>query len=272
MYLALLVAVLLLGLVGLAVYRWRSTRAQPLPAGPYPVVLVHGFFGFDELAILGRRFHYFRGVREALVEQGVDVHVVRLPALASVHERALALARCVEAMDAPRVNIIAHSMGGIDARYAIATLGIAHRVASLVTIGSPHRGTPLARAGQLLPARAMRAVLEKAGVSASATDWLTPEEMSRFNQSMPDAPQVYYASVVGRPRSTHTNLPLRTSRSLLARRAGTNDGIVPSASQAWGEVLFEVPADHWAQIGWSTSYDARPIYRDIVQRLRSRGL
>lgn len=44
-----------------------------------------------------------------------------------------------------RLNIIAHSMGGLDARYyAISWLGLAERVASLTTIGIPHLGTPLA--------------------------------------------------------------------------------------------------------------------------------
>ena len=51
---------------------------------------------------------------------------------------------------ARKVNIIAHSMGGLDARYAIAKLGLADRVASLVTIGTPHLGTPLANLGARL--------------------------------------------------------------------------------------------------------------------------
>lgn len=228
--------------------------------------------GFDEVAVLGRRLRYFRGVVEALVDDGADVHVVRLPPVASVRERAAALTAFVEQLAAPRVNIVAHSMGGIDARFAIAELGLAPKVAALVTVGTPHRGTPLAHAGNSLPARALRVVLESAGVSSSATDWLTPEQMDQFNDQVADAPEVYYASVVGRPQTEQTNLPLRTSRRFLDRRAGTSDGIVPAASQVWGDLLFEVPADHWAQVGWSKRFDARPLYRDIVQHLRARGL
>ena len=45
---------------------------------------------------------------------------------------------------APKVHIIAHSMGGLDARHMIVDLGMADKVASLTTIGTPHRGTILA--------------------------------------------------------------------------------------------------------------------------------
>ena len=48
---------------------------------------------------------------------------------------------------AEREHIIAHSMGGLDARHAIAHVpGLAGRVATLVTIGTPHRGSPVADA------------------------------------------------------------------------------------------------------------------------------
>src|SRR6185295_19714138 len=46
--------------------------------------------------------------------------------------------------DAKKVNLIAHSMGGLDARYLTSCLGFSDRVASLTTIGTTHRGTRLA--------------------------------------------------------------------------------------------------------------------------------
>ena len=45
---------------------------------------------------------------------------------------------------ASKVHIIAHSMGGLDSRRMIVDLGMADKVASLTTIGTPHRGTILA--------------------------------------------------------------------------------------------------------------------------------
>ena len=45
------------------------------------------------------------------------------------------------------LHVIAHSMGGLDARYAIRNVPqVADRVKTLVTIGTPHRGSPVADA------------------------------------------------------------------------------------------------------------------------------
>ena len=42
------------------------------------------------------------------------------------------------------MHLIAHSMGGLDARHMIVREGMAERVASLTTVGTPHNGTPVA--------------------------------------------------------------------------------------------------------------------------------
>ncbi len=269
---AVVIVSVVLALIALGGAAWVLLRRARRPRGPFPVVLVHGLFGFDKIEVLGLRHDYFRGIVRALTERGDEVHVVRLPAAASVPERARALRDFIRELDAAQVNVIAHSMGGIDARYAISRLDLADRVASLVTIGTPHRGTPLAEVGNSAPARAMRAVLETVGVAASGSEWLTPANMTSFNESTGDASGVYYGSVVGRPRAEQTMLALKTSRMLLSRRAGSSDGVVPTESQAWGNVIIEAEADHWAQIGWSQSYDARPLYLRIVDHLRQRGL
>jgi triacylglycerol lipase len=49
-----------------------------------------------------------------------------------------------ERFNSDKLNIIAHSMGGLDARYAITHLKAHEVVASLTTIGTPHRGSPYA--------------------------------------------------------------------------------------------------------------------------------
>src|SRR5438445_10447863 len=106
------------------------------------------------------------------------------------------LADRIRAAPEPRVNIVAHSMGGLDARYAISRLGLADRVASLVTIGAPHLGTPLADAGHAVFGRITR-LLRKL-VDLTGFGDLTTEGMVKFNLEVPDAQGVAYASVVGR--------------------------------------------------------------------------
>jgi triacylglycerol lipase len=248
----------------------RVAPVVPPPLPRYPIVLVHGFLGFGEIRLFGRPFRYFRGVAEAMAETGATVHIVTLPAAASVEERARVLAEAVRALPAPRVHLVAHSMGGLDARYAIARLGLADRVASLVTIGTPHQGTPLARLGTMRPMMGLRRVVTRVGYRSDAIDWLTPERMARFNEECPDHPDVYYACVVGSSRWRISNPGLWSGHVLMGRAAGASDGVVPVASQRWGEVIAELDADHWAQIGWAVGFDVRPLYRDIALSLRAR--
>jgi hypothetical protein len=116
----------------------------------------------------------------------------------------------------------------------------------------------------------LRRVVTRVGYRTDAIEWLTPERMARFNEECPDHPDVYYASVVGSARWRASNPGLWTGHVLMGRGAGVSDGVVPVASQHWGEVIARLDADHWAQIGWSWGFDARPLYRDIALSLRAR--
>jgi triacylglycerol lipase len=240
------------------------------------VLLAHGVLGFDRIQVAGKSQAYFRGVPEAFARQGVQVHLVRVPGLASVAERAEHLARAVRAIDARKVNVIAHSMGGLDARYAVSALGLSAKVASLTTIGSPHRGTPLADLGTGFfgDTLKLRALFERLGLDLSAFYDLTTQRMAAFNAAVPDVKGVSYGCYLG-----HLPTGPRGSSSLLwpayrylHGKAGENDGLVPVSSQRWGEVLGEIEADHWGQIGWSTSFDAPGFYGQVLAELRGRGL
>ncbi|HEY4242293.1 MAG TPA: hypothetical protein VGM88_20890 [Kofleriaceae bacterium] len=284
----LAVAALLVVLLALAVIAARRPRPpvaeieSPLPepraapvtpaADRVPIVLVHGLFGFDRIGVPGARFNYFRGIAEHLRSLGVVAHAVRLPRAAAVPDRAAALVAAIDRLGAPRVDLIAHSLGGLDARFAIARLGLAPRVRTLVTIGTPHRGTPLA---ELAPIP--RKLLRTLGLPLSAIDWLTPAALARFNADVPDVPSVRYACVVGAMHRTGSAedagvpLALIPAHAYLLRLAGPNDGLVPLASQYWGETLAEIDADHFAQIGWRLSlrgtFDALGLYAFIASRL-----
>jgi triacylglycerol lipase len=248
---------------------WRSRRKPHRTR--YPIVLVHGVLGFDELSLGGKRHEYFRGVEEHLRALGAEVHRPRLPPLASVAERAAALAAYVEALPARRVNVIAHSMGGIDARFAVARLGLAPKVASIITVGTPHRGTPLADVGsKLLAGTGVRQVAKVLGLVLDAFDDLTSQRVAAL--ALADPRGVYCASVVARaPTQRGLNHLLLATHRYLRTTAGDNDGLVPTLSQAWGEVLCEIEADHWAQVGWGTGFDARALYADLARELKARG-
>jgi triacylglycerol lipase len=278
-------ALVLLALGGaLLWWRWRRRRAvRPQPPQPkvppriqHPLVLAHGILGFDQLQLPGVRPEYFRGVADRLRSLGAEVHTVRVSPLSSVKERAAELARAVQLIDARRVNIIAHSMGGLDARYAIARLGLENKVASLTTIGTPHRGTPLADlgAGLLGGKLKLRGLLEKLGLDVDAFYDLTTTRMQSFNDEVPDARGILYGSYAARTegKALVLNPLLLPTYLYLSGRAGENDGLVPTASQPWGELLGRLDADHWAQIGWSATFDAPAFYADLLRELTARGV
>jgi triacylglycerol lipase len=128
---------------------------------PHHVFLIPGFFGFENLGDLA----YFAHARDALVQwcrdAGVDarVHTVSTLPTASLRQRARAVVdRMAAVLDGPDgsgpVHLVGHSSGGLDARLAVTPdvalpegpdpEPLAARVQNVVTLATPHYGTPLA--------------------------------------------------------------------------------------------------------------------------------
>jgi triacylglycerol lipase len=291
--LALAIVIALIAIAAVAVPRWRKRTARvelarkaepslegvlPLPGRvergpPLPVVLVHGLFGFDRIGIPGARFDYFRGIAKHLESLGCHAHAVRLPASASVPDRARELVAAINALPHPRIDLIAHSLGGLDARYALSHLGLATRVRSLVTVGTPHHGTPLADLAHKGPLDWARRLIRAVGIPLEALEWLSTSALADFNARTPDVPNVRYTCVVGGMHRDDSFVPfaLIPAHAYLRRVAGPNDGLVPIASQYWGETLAEIEADHFAQIGWRvalrSTFDAAGLYAFVISRL-----
>jgi triacylglycerol lipase len=143
-----------------------------------------------------------------------------------------------------------------------------------VLFATPHRGTPLADLGtEVLGERlGLRWALARLGVELDGLYDLTSDRTASLNETARDATGVAYCSVVGvAPARRHTHPLLLPAWTYLRSAAGANDGLVPSSSQPWGEVLAEIDADHWAQIGWSRHFDAPAFYERLLGELRGRG-
>ncbi|MCL2465357.1 MAG: hypothetical protein FWF28_09865, partial [Micrococcales bacterium] len=110
----------------------------------YPVLLVHGIFFRDWSAL-----NYWGRIPAALTANGAVLHYGGQQSSASVAdsgiELAAAIRRIVDETGCGKVNIIAHSKGGLDSRWAISQLALAGQVASLTTINTPHHGCNFAR-------------------------------------------------------------------------------------------------------------------------------
>src|SRR5437660_5140131 len=152
-------------------------------------------------------------------------------------------------------------MGGLDARHAITNrTDLVGRVATLVTIGTPHRGSPVADAvskktGPLL-GKIPRFLREKLENNAPALNDLTTKVSSAFDDATPDAGSVRYINVAGDASKGSNELLLFELAAAIGNITGeTNDGVVTkkSALREKNQHLDDWPVDHAGEIGWSTA-------------------
>lgn len=203
------------------------------------VALLHGFLGFARCGPIA----YFRGVGDALRQGGVVPLVPEVPATGTVAERAEALARQLFRTDTSTFALVAHSMGGLDARHLITYLDRDHRVKSLITVGTPHRGTAVAT--RLLESRALvTGPIRRIG--GPALRELTPQ--AREADPIPDRADVAYASYAGHRPIPELPLWLRPFGRAIA---SDSDGLVPVDSARWGTFRGVFRSDHVEFLGWS---------------------
>src|SRR6516162_8287505 len=162
-----------------------------------PVVLVHGLLGFGRVQVAGRTVAtYFPGIDRALEEAGNRILVPSLSPTGGTADRAQQL-RDYLLQQSPNepVHLLAHSMGGLDARYMISRLGMADRVLTLTTLGTPHRGSSFADWGVSRLERFVKPLLDLFSVPHQAFYDLTTQKCREFNEQVPDAANVRYFSV-----------------------------------------------------------------------------
>lgn len=249
-----------------------------LPRLRAPLVLIHGLFGFARIGSKRLGVDYFKLVPAALRGGGNEVHQASLSPTAGVARRAEQLCELVRSLPEGPVHLIAHSMGGLDARFAISRLGLASRVLTLTTLGTPHRGSSFAdwASGRLV--RLVGPLFDHFGLPRAAFDDLTVEKCRAFNEQTPDAPGVRYFSVAGRvPHRDGLRPDWAISEPIIYRAEGENDGLVALTSAAWGESCEVWQGDHLSLVNWPNPFlprevvDRMPAYAALLNRLRDEG-
>ena len=108
----------------------------------YPILLVHGLFGFDRIG----SHHYFHGIKQALNECGASVFVPIISAANDNEARGDQLLKQIHNLrrqvGAQRVNLIGHSQGALTARYVAAIAP--ELIASVTSVSGPNHGSELA--------------------------------------------------------------------------------------------------------------------------------
>jgi triacylglycerol lipase len=246
----------------------------------HPIVLIHG---------LGARSHwgpfdYFFGLPARLRQNGNHLLVPNLTSWNTIERRAEQLREQIDrAYPKGKVNLIGHSLGGLDARYLASCLDFDDRIASITTVGTPHRGTIVSDlACGMLPGLALSAadrILKFMDASTGVVRQLSTEYCSEiFNRKARDSRRIGYfsaTSAIRAPAMRHALPMFWLSHPIVHRFEGENDGFVSVKSAQWGEHICTETGDHYAQIGHlfgrSRGMDYFGFYDRIIKRLRREG-
>lgn len=276
----------------------KIIKAQELgndkPCGTrYPILMVHGVFFRDF-----KYFNYWGRIPKELEKYGAKIYYGNHQSAASVADSAAELSARIREIIAEtgcgKVNIIAHSKGGLDSRYAVSLLGMERYVASLTTINTPHRGCLFAdyllnkipESVKDTVAGTYNTALKKMGDEnpdfiAAVTD-LTASACARMNEKVPDKPGVYYQSVGSRlNKASGGRFPLNFSYQLVEYFDGPNDGLVAESSFPWGtDYVFLTTSgkrgiSHGDMIDLNREnirdFDVREFYIRLVAGLKEKG-
>ena len=258
----------------------------------YPLLLVHGVFFRDF-----RFFNYWGRIPYALKQNGAVIYYGSQQSAASVascgQELAERIRSIVQETGCEKVNIIAHSKGGLDSRYAISACGAAPFVASLTTINTPHRGCIFAdyllekipTNVQKSVARKYNAALKKCGDAnpdfLSAVQDLTASACTRRNEMLPNHPDVYYQSVGTQMNCASSGrFPLNMAYPLVRHFDGANDGLVSLESAVWGEHFTRLTVPDGRGISHGDiidlnrenipGFDVREFYVNLIHELKEK--
>ncbi|MEW5733725.1 MAG: alpha/beta fold hydrolase [Thermodesulfobacteriota bacterium] len=263
----------------------------------YPVVLAHGMGATAK--ILGIVDYWF-GVADALDDEGAAVYATSVNAIGSTAQKAqqfrTQVLQILALTGKAKVNVIGHSHGGLYPRYAISNLGLASKVASLTTIGAPHRGSTVMDAMTgILPAPLITANAElmnflyafafgdtNPDYAANSLELTTGYMRNIFNPSVPNMAGVYYQSYNGKVKLGTPVILIEPCWLLLLATEGESDGMTSTMSAKWGTwrgtvsgAWYSPGVDHYGEVGQilglTPGFDAPGFYVDMVRDLKSRG-
>lgn len=259
----------------------------------YPLLLVHGVFFRDF-----EHFNYWGRIPDELRRNGATIYYGEHQSADCVDNSAKELEKrilqIVQENGYEKLNVIAHSKGGLDMRTALSKTSVAPYVASLTTVNTPHRGCEFAdyllnkipESQQQMIANTYNRAAAKLGdpnpdFMAAVTD-LTSAACSERNETVRDVPGVYYqsiGSVMEKPSAGR--FPLNMTYNLVNLFDGKNDGLVGEKSFPWGSnfqmltVSGKRGISHGDVIDLNREnfegFDVREFYVKMVSDLKQKG-
>lgn len=205
--------------------------------------MVHGM-GFRD----SKRLCYWGRIPKVLERNGAKVFFGGQDSNGSVENNAEQLRRSLEKAlseaGAEKVNIIAHSKGGLEARYLISTMGFGDRIATLTTLSTPHNGSLTVDKLLKFPEPAVKfsckavdlwfkMIGDKNPDTYSAISLFKTSSAEKFNKENPDDPQVYYQSYGFVMNGFFSDITMCIPWLAVYSVEGENDGLLAPRAVRW---------------------------------------
>jgi len=209
----------------------------------YPVLMLHGM-GFRDY----KHLCYWGRIPELLRKNGAIVYFGNQDSNGSVESNALQIEKRLKEVlaetGAEKVNIIAHSKGGLEARYLISTMGYADRIASLTTLSTPHNGSvtvdkllkfpaPIVKGGCKLVDLWFRVLGDKTPDTYGAINIFRTSSAEQFNSDNPDSDAVYYQSYGFVMSKASSDVTMCLPWAVVNGIEGENDGLLTPRAVKW---------------------------------------
>lgn len=209
----------------------------------YPILMVHGM-GFRD----SKRLCYWGRIPKVLEKNGAKVFFGGQDSNGSVESNAeqlrQSLDKALSEAGAEKVNIIAHSKGGLEARYLISTMGFGDRIATLTTLSTPHNGSLTVDKLLKFPEPAVKfsckavdlwfkMIGDKNPDTYSAISLFKTSSAEKFNEENPDDPQVYYQSYGFVMNGFFSDITMCIPWLAVYSVEGENDGLLAPRAVRW---------------------------------------
>ena len=236
-------------------------------ATKYPLIMVHGI-GFRDIKYI----NYWGRIPKVLIKNGAKIYYGNQEAWGTVEDNARDIKeeifKILKENNCDKVNIIAHSKGGLDARYMLSELGMGKYVASLTMISSPHKGSPLLDVLCKLPDSAYRKLCniidkyfskvgDKNPDSYTSSRQLATAYAVKFNERIKDVPSVYYQSYTSVMKNCFSHILLTIPYLIMKPIEGENDGLVGIESAKWGNFKGVIRNKHMRGISHADIIDLK---------------
>jgi len=257
----------------------------------YPIVLVHGL-GFRDRKL----FNYWGRIPKALEREGARVFYGEQEAWGTINANARIIkSRVLQVLaetGCEKVNIIAHSKGGLESRYMISKLGMENRVASLTTVSTPHHGLKSMdfvcrflgfglKTLSILVNQIFKLYGDKKPDFYRGCRQLSSSCCREFNRIIVNSEKVYYQSYATMMKKPYSDILFMMTHLFVKLFDGENDGLVPVYSAEWGEYKGVILSSGLRGVSHMDAVDGRrmsvgnidmrSVYIGIVKGLKDKG-